>query len=330
MLLCLLLMTLMPLGQSVPIQCNTNFRDLKADVIEVLCPEGCLHQEVAVWGTDIYTDDSSVCKAAIHTGNLKNSGGRVRAEKRPGQDSYHQSLRNGVTTRSYGAWHGSFIIISDNNAISPKSTPQTSPVLVQCNTQALQLTGSKTEVLCPAECLTQGTTVWGTEIYTYDSSICRAAINAGKITNAGGKVTVEKRPGQNSYQESTRNGVTTRSYGAYPVSFILTSETIAIPPTSPSHTPIVPVQCNTQARQLNDSKTIVLCPEGCLLHGSTVWGTEIYTDDHAEAQCKSCKLFWSKTAKDRKTKCLAHHAIQAESTIDIKGSLRQRQHRRLQ
>ncbi|HET6637384.1 MAG TPA: LCCL domain-containing protein, partial [Gemmatimonadota bacterium] len=63
-----------------------------------------------VWGTDVYTDDSSICTAAVHAGVIKlGSGGTVTIEIRPGQDAYQASERNGIPSISYGAWPGSFV-----------------------------------------------------------------------------------------------------------------------------------------------------------------------------------------------------------------------------
>jgi hypothetical protein len=62
--------------------------------------------------------------------------------------------------------------------------------------------------------------IWGTEIHTYDSSICTAAVHAGRITfAAGGTIEIEILDGQASYLGSTRNGVTSSSYTAYTCSF---------------------------------------------------------------------------------------------------------------
>ena len=64
-------------------------------------------------------------------------------------------------------------------------------------------------------------TVWGTNVYTDDSSICTAAVSAGLITfQAGGSVTIEIRQGQSSYTGSTRNGVTSKGYGSWNGSFV--------------------------------------------------------------------------------------------------------------
>lgn len=61
-----------------------------------------------VWGTNTYTNDSSICKAALHSGRIDRSGGAVRLRIQPGQRSYSGSTRNGVTSASYGRWDKSF------------------------------------------------------------------------------------------------------------------------------------------------------------------------------------------------------------------------------
>ena len=64
-----------------------------------------------VWGTGIYTDDSPICLAAVHTGAITTAGGTVIIEILQGQESYKGSVRNGVTTEPYGPWLGSYRII---------------------------------------------------------------------------------------------------------------------------------------------------------------------------------------------------------------------------
>ena len=64
--------------------------------------------------------------------------------------------------------------------------------------------------------------IWGSDIYTADSSICTAAVHAGLITpERGGVVTIEFRPGRSIYGSTTRNGVTSNTYGQYPHSFVV-------------------------------------------------------------------------------------------------------------
>jgi hypothetical protein len=67
----------------------------------------------SVWGTDVYTDDSSVCTAAVHAGRITlETGGRVTIQMMPGQMMYAGSERNGVTTSDWSTpWEGSFQVM---------------------------------------------------------------------------------------------------------------------------------------------------------------------------------------------------------------------------
>jgi hypothetical protein len=64
--------------------------------------------------------------------------------------------------------------------------------------------------------------IWGTDIYTSDSPISIAAVHAGILKpGESGPVIVHVIEGQSHYEGSTRNGVTTRSYGSYGLSYML-------------------------------------------------------------------------------------------------------------
>ncbi len=63
----------------------------------------------AIWGTDVYTDDSNLAAAAVHAGVIAPGESKtVTVSILPGQNSYTASTRNGVTSGSWGAWTGSF------------------------------------------------------------------------------------------------------------------------------------------------------------------------------------------------------------------------------
>ncbi len=65
-------------------------------------------------------------------------------------------------------------------------------------------------------------TIWGSDVYTLDSSICTAAVHAGLFSLAdGGVVTVEFRPGRLTYGSTVRNGITSKTYGEYPKSYVV-------------------------------------------------------------------------------------------------------------
>ncbi|MCS7072305.1 MAG: LCCL domain-containing protein, partial [Anaerolinea sp.] len=76
----------------------------------VLCPAGCAANSQAVWGSNFYTDDSSICRAAIHAGVITDQGGPVRVTIAPGQQSYTGSAQNGITTANWGQWNRSFTV----------------------------------------------------------------------------------------------------------------------------------------------------------------------------------------------------------------------------
>lgn len=79
--------------------------------------------------------------------------------------------------------------------------------------------GQRFTLTCPAISRAQNS-IYGTDVYTADSPICQAALHAGALrTDQPGSVTIEISEGARQYQGSTRNGVTTRSYGPYPSAF---------------------------------------------------------------------------------------------------------------
>lgn len=61
--------------------------------------------------------------------------------------------------------------------------------------------------------------IWGTDIYTDDSPVAVAAVHAGKVTAAGGRVCVEILPGRESYAASSRNGITSETWDVWEGSY---------------------------------------------------------------------------------------------------------------
>lgn len=194
-----------------------NLRGRNGQQFTYLCPgNGAISGRL--WGTDLYTDDSSICTAAVHAGLISTQyGGTITIEIRGGASSYRSSTRNGVTSRSYGSWYGSFVFVGGST-----STGNTGATEITWATQAdgwRGQNGQRYTLQCPSGG-TISSRLWGTDLYTDDSSICTAAVHAGLITTSGGAVTIEIRGGANSYQSTTRNGVTSRSYGNWHGSFV--------------------------------------------------------------------------------------------------------------
>lgn len=65
-----------------------------------------------------------------------------------------------------------------------------------------------------------GGAVWGSNPYTSDSNVYKAAKHAGLTPGVFKKILT---PGQNSYQGTTQNGITTTQYGPFASSFKLES-----------------------------------------------------------------------------------------------------------
>jgi hypothetical protein len=62
-----------------------------------------------IYGTDVYTLDSTLAVAAVHAGILKvGQSGIVRVKILAGQPVYNASTRHGVTSQAYGAYSGSY------------------------------------------------------------------------------------------------------------------------------------------------------------------------------------------------------------------------------
>lgn len=176
----------------------------------------------SVWGSDVYTADSSVCTAAVHSGLITfQQGGTVTIEMRPGRSIYGASERNGVTTSPYGSWQSSFVFKTPNTEAILRDADEQTPVMWNASAAMVNGDNGKTwKFKCPPN--GKEASVWGTDVYTQDSSICNAAVHAGKFTmDSGGSVTIELRPGESSYKGSTRNGIKTNDYGPYGRSFVV-------------------------------------------------------------------------------------------------------------
>lgn len=95
-----------------PIAWNTSAATFKSDpglTYKFECPEN--GDPVAVWGSDIYTADSSICTAAVHAGVITlEKGGTITIEFRPGRSVYGSTVRNGITSNTYGEYPHSFVV----------------------------------------------------------------------------------------------------------------------------------------------------------------------------------------------------------------------------
>lgn len=180
------------------------------------CPEGGTINRV--YGTDIYTADSSICSAAVHAGVITaKDGGKVTVRVLGSQSFFNGVLRNGVTSRRYGNYDSSYTFIE---ARQPLAVEQTQ--ILSWDDTAANISGrldQDFEFMCPEN----GTIgrVTGTDIYTTGSSICSAAVHAGVISaRDGGRIKLQILGPQDFFNGTDRNGITSRKYGDYDSSFV--------------------------------------------------------------------------------------------------------------
>ena len=205
---------------------RANACDHRADVgqfVEYTCPAGGVPAEV--WGATVYTDDSSVCGAGVHAGALTTAeGGTVAISILPGRSGYVGRVSNGITSLPWEAWGGSYEINGYATPVVPDCPLETMTGDAWRMT-ACMYRGNDDAVLtyaCPrgGPLGIQPGPVWGNVVYTDDSAVCVAAVHAGALTSAeGGSARIVIRPGRDAYDGTTRNGVTTIPFQAWPGSF---------------------------------------------------------------------------------------------------------------
>jgi TIR domain/LCCL domain len=166
--------------------------------------------ESGVWGTDVYTDDSGLCRSALHAGVISSRGGPITVTRSVGRPLYIGTERNGVTSLDYPATPYSMVF---KGTAPPPPGPGLCPAIFAVSREL----PSPFTCRCSASATHAGA-VWGTDIYTDDSSLCRAALHAGSLTSEGGTITVTRAEGRQLYIGTTRNGVTSNDYPATPFS----------------------------------------------------------------------------------------------------------------
>lgn len=171
-----------------------------------------------VWGTGIYTDDSSLATAAVHAGVLQpGKTGFVKVTLLKGQAAYQGSTQNGVASHPYGNWTASYRVervkpnlrvkVGLGKALADPGTLSGYQGQVG-KTLLFQVTGTTTG------------TVWGTGVYTDDSTLASAAVHAGVLRKGQkGIVKVTILAGQAAYQGSNSNGVNSHNYGNWSGSY---------------------------------------------------------------------------------------------------------------
>jgi hypothetical protein len=254
--------------------CPGRFADLpaaaKAGPGECTCRAGGVTG--SVWGTGIYTSDSSVCTAALHAGAVGPMGGAVIVAPAPGCSAYGGSTQNGVSSSTWGMFESSFYFPGHGTGACAGAGAGGA-----CPPSFKQVPDWSTIGSYSCTCLPGVTgAVWGSGTYTADSSICAAATHAGAVGATGGSITVHRSSGCGAYTGSTQNGVTSGSWGSYDASFYFPGhgDGSCVPSSGPGAT------CPGTFNEIPNGASLpeFSCNCGPGARGA-VWGSQIYTRD---------------------------------------------------
>lgn len=102
-----------------------------------------------VFGTQVYLDESVICKAAVHSGVIPPEGGTLIFELANGMELYQGSVQNGVHTISHAFGLRSFVC---------KRYYDGSSQLMKCDETAqpdklFMDIGEKVKIKCESKCL---------------------------------------------------------------------------------------------------------------------------------------------------------------------------------
>ncbi|CBZ50802.1 hypothetical protein NCLIV_038770 [Neospora caninum Liverpool] len=181
----------------------------------VSCPADCAHSPGPLHGCQIYSADSSICKAALHMGAIQRHGGEAVVTLHDGMSSY---------TASRGHYGVLSIATSSPQVLSfsVTSAPQYRALTCADNGSfVLKLgVGERELVICPPHCsAASNRAVYGAGLYSPISAVCRAAIHAGALTDEGGEVVIEAGPPHEAFVGSESFGITSQKSGSYLRSF---------------------------------------------------------------------------------------------------------------
>jgi len=202
------------LNPYVEVKCTTTARELfngkikVGDQQRVKCPSGC--QKDLIYGTIVYSFDSSICVSGIHSGIMKIGQPKmILVSALPGMSFYQGTNQYGVQSTSIDKCDYSFNIQEAPDVIS-----------VECETtgnlkEFSGTLGTKYLVKCPSNCSKIAHNVFGSNLYSGDSSICQSAIHAGAMNDRGGEVQFVIEAGQKLYFGLKAFGIDSKERDSY-------------------------------------------------------------------------------------------------------------------
>jgi hypothetical protein len=229
----------------------------------------------SIWGSNPYTDDSSLSKAAVHAGLLQaGQKGVIKVTIMAGLTTYPGSNANGISSTPFGSWGGSFHIAADDGGDNPV-------IPAPLSMTGFRAAAPGSVYLFSVTGATPGSgSIWGTNVYTDDSHIATAAVHAGVVrADQSATVRVVTSPGRNDYAGSSRNGINSNGYGRFSGSYSISD---------PSGATALHAYPGMQANPLPDPGSMHSyrgrngTAQYFQITGSTsgsLWGTNTYTDD---------------------------------------------------
>lgn len=193
------------------------YRDRRGEDIALFCPSSGVANRI--WGSDVYSDHSSICTAAVHAGLITlEEGGAIAIRILPGQESYLGTDQNDLSSSGFGQWPGSFTFTTLRDTVAGVMTMADSvaiPLQIATWSSTAEPFAAQLDQILAVYCPANGVVsdVWGSDIYRDASSICTAAVHAGKIsTQAGGAIAFKMAANMPFYIGNTRNGITSRHW----------------------------------------------------------------------------------------------------------------------
>lgn len=177
----------------------------------VTCVENCVKSSFSIKGNNNhYTPDSSICKAATHAGVFLPD---KKTSDEQGTNTFIVKILDGLL--EYKSSRGHYGIISKPEKQSQLRSfgvfSQTVEDILTCSSDAQFVStlsiGESVTISCPSKCDETHDKVFGTNVYSPSSAICKAAIHSGVLSTAGGQVDVVVGPKQQSFKGSTQNKV---------------------------------------------------------------------------------------------------------------------------
>ncbi|XP_953429.1 uncharacterized protein TA09935 [Theileria annulata] len=194
---------------------SENFNGPNGKSFLISCTKSCIDPDLTLKGTKVYTSDSSICKAALHSGAIPKDGGEAIL-----------TVLNGLS--EYGNCHGHFGITSQKSNVPfmRSFSLHRAPKLIHLSCQDTAVfvlkmhIGTRVLLDCPPGCKdAKPYNVFGTGVYSPTSSLCQSAIHSGKLDNDGGEVEIEVEGERNTFDSNESNGILSQSSGHYLKSF---------------------------------------------------------------------------------------------------------------